>query len=170
MTDLHRWFVAGGLIEGPDGLLLVRNRRRGGREDWTTPGGVIDPGEGAVEALSREVAEETGLVVDRWDGPVYEVEAVAPDLGWELRVEVHRAVAVAGSVAVDDPDGIVVEASYLSVEHCTDRLTTAPRWVHEPLTSWLHERWDRGRTFRYEVRGRDLSDLRVRPLRDGEDR
>jgi 8-oxo-dGTP pyrophosphatase MutT (NUDIX family) len=39
---------------------------------WVTPGGGIDPGETAVEAAVREVAEETGLVVteDLLLGPV----------------------------------------------------------------------------------------------------
>ena len=32
---MHEWTVAGGLIEGPQGVLLVRNRRRNGRFDWS---------------------------------------------------------------------------------------------------------------------------------------
>ena len=40
--SLHEWTVAGGLIETDSGVLLVRNQRRGGFEDWSTPGGVID--------------------------------------------------------------------------------------------------------------------------------
>ena len=39
---VHEWTVAGGLIETDAGVLLVRNVRRGGFEDWSTPGGVID--------------------------------------------------------------------------------------------------------------------------------
>ena len=35
---LHEWTVAGGLIETDAGVLLVRNVRRGGIEDWSTPG------------------------------------------------------------------------------------------------------------------------------------
>ena len=40
--SLREWTVAGGLIETDSGVLLVRNQRRGGFEDWSTPGGVID--------------------------------------------------------------------------------------------------------------------------------
>src|SRR3954452_23252951 len=71
------WVVAGGLVEGPDGLLLVQNRRRDGSLDWSPPGGVIEisDGESVTDGLSREVLEETGLRVDDWDGPVYSVEA-----------------------------------------------------------------------------------------------
>ena len=44
-----------------------------------------------IEGLTREVEEETGLAVARWQGPLWSAEAEAPDMGWTLRVEVHRA-------------------------------------------------------------------------------
>ena len=65
------------LIETPAGVLLVRNQRRGGFEDWSTPGGVIDAEDADLLAgLTREVEEETGLVVREWSGPLYEVRAL----------------------------------------------------------------------------------------------
>ncbi len=48
-----------------------------------------------------------------WSGPLYEVRAHAPDMGWRMRCEVHLAVAFDGDVCVDDPDGIVVEAAFV---------------------------------------------------------
>ena len=61
-------------------VLLVRNQRRGGYEDWSTPGGVIDADDASLLAgLTREVEEETGLRVREWSGPLYEVRALAPD-------------------------------------------------------------------------------------------
>ncbi|HEX7167060.1 MAG TPA: NUDIX hydrolase, partial [Acidimicrobiales bacterium] len=88
---MREWLVASGIVEGPDGLLLVQNRRRNGSLDWSTPGGVIEvaDGETVIDGLTREVWEETGITVTGWEGPVYEVEAEANDLGWRLRVEVH---------------------------------------------------------------------------------
>lgn len=152
------------MIEGPDGVLLVQNRRRDGRLDWSTPGGVIDEGETVLEGLTREVAEETGLVVERWVGPVYDVEVVAPDLGWDLRVEVHLAGEVSGELVVDDPDGIVVDARYVAADACGLHLAEAPTWVRDPLRTWIGERWDGTRTFRYRVDGTDLRSLRVSTL------
>ena len=90
---MRDWLVGGALIETTDGLLLVQNRRRDGSHDWSTPGGVIEEGEELLKGLAREVEEETGLVVTEWIGPVYEVRIVAPQMGWRLRVEAHRAVA-----------------------------------------------------------------------------
>jgi 8-oxo-dGTP diphosphatase len=158
---VHSWLVAGALIEGPDGLLLVQNRRRGGRVDWSPPGGVIDEGEQVLEGLTREVQEETGLRVTAWQGPVYEVRADAPGLGWSLRVEVHRALEFEGDLVVDDPDGIVVDAGWFDADGCLGCLGGGHPWVREPLAEWLLERWTEGRSFAFDVEGDDLATLSV---------
>ena len=97
-TGMRDWLVAGALIEGPGGLLLVENRRRNGSVDWSPPGGVIDEGEEVLVGLEREVVEETGLVVTAWSDPVYDIEVFAPDLGWHLRVEAFRALEWSGEL------------------------------------------------------------------------
>jgi 8-oxo-dGTP pyrophosphatase MutT (NUDIX family) len=161
---LKEWTVAGGLLETSDGVLLVRNQRRGGFEDWSTPGGVIDAEDADLLAgLTREVEEETGLRVSRWSGPLYEVHAFAPDMGWRMRCEVHLAVAFEGDVHVDDPDGIVVEASFVPPHECAGRLASCAQWVREPLAAWLEQRWEPGSGvgFRYDVFGTSRDDMRV---------
>ena len=136
---MREWLVAAGLIEGPDGLLLVQNRRRDGSHDWSPPGGVIEVHEGETvrDGLTREVAEETGLVVSEWDGPVYEVEVVAEGLGWTLHVEAYRAISYTGQLAPEDPDGIVVDARFVSPPEWEAHLGTAHQWVREPVTTFL---------------------------------
>jgi 8-oxo-dGTP diphosphatase len=161
---LHEWTVAGGLIETDAGVLLVRNVRRGGLEDWSTPGGVIDAEDADLLAgLTREVEEETGLVVHEWLGPLYEVRAHAPDMGWRMRCEVHLAVAFEGDLRVEDPDGIVVEARFVPPNECLERLDGCAPWVREPLSEWLRERWEphAPRGFAYEVNGTTRDSMRV---------
>ena len=150
---MRAWTVAGGLIELDGRLLLVQNQRRDGSLDWSTPGGVVDPGEALLEGLTREVEEETGLRVSSWEGPLWTVEAEAPDMGWTLEVEVHRAVGFVGEITVDDPDGIVVDAAWLDIDGCRECLDTS--WVpaREPMLAWLGERWTDRRRFRYRVEG-----------------
>jgi ADP-ribose pyrophosphatase YjhB (NUDIX family) len=160
----REWLVAGGLIESARGVLLVRNLRRGGFEDWSTPGGVIDAqDETLIAGLTREVEEETGLHVDTWSGPLYEVHAVAADMGWTMRCEVHLAVDFAGDVRVDDPDGIVVEAAFVPTGECMALLASCPPWVREPLCEWLGERWgpEGRRAYAYEVHGTARENLHV---------
>jgi 8-oxo-dGTP diphosphatase len=148
----QNWVVGGGLILGDAGLLMVRNRRRDGSHDWSPPGGVIEPGESLVDGLTREVSEETGVEVLDWDGPAYQVDVTAPEMGWTAHIEVHVARSFHGEVRVDDPDGIVVDAAWVAPERCEQQMAGCRRWVSEPLLAWLG---GAPRSFRYHLVGRD---------------
>jgi 8-oxo-dGTP diphosphatase len=166
---VRNWTVAGGLVESDAGLLLVQNRRRNGSFDWSPPGGVIEvaEGESIVDGLTREVEEETGLRVTEWAGPLYEVQAEAPDLGWTLKASVYLAVAYEGELVVDDPDGIVVDAQFIALDNCAGHLAQCHPWVREPLAEWLGARWSHTEArapFGYRVDGTDLASLVVTRL------
>ena len=70
---LHEWTVAGGLIETEAGVLLVRNVRRGGFEDWSTPGGVIDAQDVDLLLRLRDFSPEA--VLGRLQGPPVAADA-----------------------------------------------------------------------------------------------
>ncbi len=159
---MRNWSVVSGIVERDGSLLLVANLRRNGTVDWSPPGGVIEDGEHEVEALTREVTEETGLVVDAWSGPVYEVGVDLGRHGGNLRVVVYRAVSHSGSFRFDDPDGIVFDAGFHTPSACHDYLVDAPHWVAEPLRDWLAAPWAELRRYDYRVvSGVTLADLVV---------
>ena len=136
--SIHRWRVAGGLLwDDEHRLLLVANRRRDGRVEWTPPGGVVDPAEDMVGALGRELTEETGLFVDIWDGPCYRVAVDFPDRAMHLSVEVYEARSHSGTFRLEDPDRIVVDARFVDVDEAAALLETAPPWVREPVGTRL---------------------------------
>lgn len=144
-------------------ILLVQNRRRGGRLDWSTPGGVIDAGETILDGLTREVAEETGIDVHAWSEPAYRVDVTFAAQGWHLEVASHVALDWTGDLRLDDPDGIVIDARFVARPEATDLLASAPRWVGEPLLAWLAHDIDPDApptTYRYEV-DHDDDGLRV---------
>lgn len=176
--DLRRWQVAGGLIfNSSSRLLAVNNRRRDGSTDWSPPGGVVDAGETLTGALTREVEEETGLLVSQWSEVIYRVRVVAPDRGFELLAVVYRAVNQCGSIKLGDPDGIVFEAEFCEPEIAAERMKTGPRWVSEPIQELLsngllehsggehsggeHSGSEQAPIFEYVVEGSKSSDQKV---------
>ena len=160
---MQEWLVAGAVIEHDGSVLLVQNRRRGGRTDWSPPGGVIElaDGEAVLDGLHREVLEETGLSIQRWGALLYSVEAVAPDLGWHMRAEVWSAEVDHTDLATDDPDGIVVDASFVDLARCEDHLADSHDWVREPLLEWLAERFVDPRHYRYRMEGDTVNNARI---------
>lgn len=91
--------VGGLAYDGSGRLLLVQRANEPGRGLWSLPGGRVEPGEDDAAALVREMAEETGLVVQAGDlvGRVHRGTYEIAD----YRCRVVGGTLVAGDDALD---------------------------------------------------------------------
>ncbi len=88
--DAMRTPCAGGIVrDDRDRILLVRRAHDPERGRWSVPGGRVEPGETAQDAVVREVLEETGVHVVVTGVAGY-VERPAPD-GGIYEIEDHYA-------------------------------------------------------------------------------
>jgi len=88
--------VDAAILDGQQRVLLLR-RADSGR--WALPGGWVDPGETAEQALAREVQEETGLVVTV--GALVTVNSQLPQPDSSPHASVHllyRCTATGGTL------------------------------------------------------------------------
>lgn len=82
-------------------FLMVRRGRAPGRGLYAFPGGRVEAGETLVEAVRREVMEETGAFIDGV-AHLVDLEIAASDGGIEFVLSVHVAAFAGGSIAAGD--------------------------------------------------------------------
>ena len=132
MTAPRPEVCVGAVAVAGDRLLLVRRGREPGQGLWSVPGGRVEAGESLVEAVERELAEETGVVArcgpllgvaERRDGDhhfvildhLVEVEAAVPpvpgddadDASWVPLADVRELALVPGLVEFLEGAGVL---------------------------------------------------------------
>lgn len=124
-------------------MLLVGNDWQGfGNVRYTLPGGVVERGESTLDALAREVKEETGLVIKHIEHLAYSVHV--EDVRRNDRALSFAFVAsYDGLLNPKDPDGFIVEARFFPVEEVEKLIPIPP--IREPLANYLRD----GKTGRF---------------------
>ncbi len=106
MPPNQRMVAACAYVENAAGeILLVRTRDR--PDTWEMPGGRVEAGETLVEAVRREVAEETGIQVEP-----SALVGVYENVELAVLVAVFRARLVSGEVRPQA--GEILEAAFVS--------------------------------------------------------
>lgn len=129
-----------GIIELDERFLLLRKVDTAEIWDkkWEFPGGKIEPGESVSEALTREIQEETGLVVTQpkligaytyhWDHP---------DFTQQTFILLHRVQAGSPNITLnptenDDYKWVTLEDFYAIPDHLGGNPTMI-RELYEPI-------------------------------------
>jgi len=90
-------------------LLFVRQFRVGIREETLElPGGIIDPGENADQAVRRELEEETGYLAREWV-PLGKVPSNPVFMDGYIHHYAALQVTATGTIRLDDGEAIVPE-------------------------------------------------------------
>ena len=93
------YVTADALIERDGKYLMIEEGKERCRETWNIPGGGVEHGENPVEAIKREVWEETGLEVEKVEGLLGVVDGNSTQDGHPVIVFIFKC-----SVEDGEPD------------------------------------------------------------------
>ncbi len=96
MDNASALHVAAGVISGRDGRILITQRAKHSHQGglWEFPGGKLEDGESAMQALCRELREEVGIEVQR-ASPLIRINYRYPDR--HVLLDVWRVDKFAGT-------------------------------------------------------------------------
>jgi ADP-ribose pyrophosphatase YjhB (NUDIX family) len=124
MREFPRYAIAsvGAVLLREGKLLLVRRGFPPGQGKWSIPGGVIEVGESILEAVKRELFEETNLSAEPI-GLIALSQVVVSD---DSRVKYHYVIAdiifdPASIEGSERPGGDATDVSWLSLEEASTR-------------------------------------------------
>lgn len=100
-------FSAGGVVAGPQGLLLIKVENLQGSIVWTFPKGHLEGGETPEQAALREVVEETGWAC-RVTAPLLDVQYSFKHNGRRVEKTVHWfRMEPVEKTGESDPDEVI---------------------------------------------------------------
>lgn len=107
-----------GIVKDKHGRLLLQRHRHWVLDVWGLPGGIVRGGETLEEAFTREMLEETGLVIS-------DIELIKLISGYKLRMEVFFRAKLAESEGEQEirlQENEVLEARFFSMENLPENM------------------------------------------------
>ena len=133
MATAH--LIVSAVLQREGRILLVEEIGPGDPEPaWMLPGGVVEAGETVLEALEREVREETGLHLDPQPRLAFAVHVVEPE---DHYLALTFACEATGALAPADPDGYILDVEWVQEDEALARLGRVSWYDAEPLRRFL---------------------------------
>ncbi|MDH4102015.1 MAG: NUDIX hydrolase [Thermoleophilia bacterium] len=124
-------------------ILLLRHEKRTG-EAWLLPGGGVRTGESLIQALRRELWEETGLFPEGaevpLEGPVALVDSISPESAPKRKHVVHVIFAADVSGSLED---VASQDDAVRGHRAFDVRELDSIALHPPIQRFL-QRWQPG--------------------------
>jgi ADP-ribose pyrophosphatase YjhB (NUDIX family) len=110
----------GGIIFNSDTILLIKRDKPPGKGEWSLPGGAVELGETLLEALGREIEEETALKV-KIGGLVRVLERIVYDKNGKIQFHYVIADYWGWSVSgIPSAGSDVSDAKFINLSHIED--------------------------------------------------
>jgi ADP-ribose pyrophosphatase YjhB (NUDIX family) len=114
--------IATAIVRRAEEVLMVLQTGSGEELVWTVPGGRVEPLEFVVDALRREVREETRIDVVDPGRIAFLAQVDDRPEEYFATVWIWEVAGWSGELAVNDPDGSVREAVWVPVDEASARL------------------------------------------------
>ena len=107
---------------------------------WSLPGGVAEQGESLLEALKREIEEESGVLIHDQVDPAYEIEMLDEQGSCSASIHAFSVHAQRAEILINDPDKHIVEAAWVPMNEAIEKLTEVPiAMMRDPAIAYLRE-------------------------------
>ena len=146
-SQTRYWPAVGAIVTRNNAeILLVGNDY--GRDElvWNLPGGAVDPGEDLIQAVSRELFEETGLTALEIGPLAWIVQAVLADMRPFIIGFSFEVTAWQGQVSVENEvdHGDVQQAKFVPFDDAVECMIEGNRTA---LRDWLADPSDISRIY-----------------------
>lgn len=136
---MTNYIITAGIVRRNNEILLVKHNSEFGSKDfWTVPGGTANENENALQSVTRELKEETGLVVKNWKSIAYIAQHLNYKRNWQSIVIVFESDNYEGNLTIADPDGDIIEVDFFPIEDAIELIKEIPFPVmRDPLIDYL---------------------------------